>query len=765
MRRWEGPRTRALFSFVARVNHGGLSAPRAVVYFLCTRTFRPRYIRRLEPFHDASQPFQDRLNRRPHGIGENCVKRIVMNRNRFISRLLVAAVALVSLQSCSLFKRDPAKLEASADAALARGDTARAIKLLDGVVHSGRAAPQRYVQMGILYRSAGTITGRLQSQKVLELGLQQYPDHAGLWLELGKTYYAQTFYGDAARCFHKVLRLAPDNCEARLYLGLDWFRKWKYMQTYKEYLGKAVPYFQNVVQCDPDNPTGFYKLAFVNFARGDTLSAIAASEKCMAAHPDFTEAYFLRGTIAFRRLDYVFCDSLFATALGLLDEDERNGYQDIRAILTDEEAYDYRFAPDERRKRIERVFWAERDPDLTTPLNERYLEHVQRMYLADAFYDSYTPRLRGWETERGKAVIKFGMPDGVGSTLAGGSLTGPMEMWIYNNEFVGMTLWFRDEFLNGNYMIPMDYRYHYAAQALYLDPPTTHYVSPYWEIPGFMDVITFRGDASSTDLYLAMKIDLETMGKYIDFARSDRFLVRTAFLDEEWVNTAVYADTLSGMALMLPAERGEESYRMVQQYDVPLDSVRVAFCLEDALTRARARLDGRTDAARYLTDKLVLSDILFYQEPPAGGERDMIRRGGKTFYPNPGGVCRQSERLRLYLEVYNLDVTRSQSQYEITYSIYEADDRPKGWGARLRRNLRNMIGLARGRDPVISQTLQRQGARHRAEEDLAVDIGALDPGDYILQISVRDHQSGEVAEQRRSFAKAPLGTEGTAGER
>jgi hypothetical protein len=386
------------------------------------------------------------------------------------------------------------------------------------------------------------------------------------------------------------------------------------------------------------------------------------------------------------------------------------------------------------------------------------------MYLADAFYDNRTPMLRGWETERGRAVIKFGMPDGVGSTLAGGSLTGPMEMWIYSNEFVGMTLWFRDEFLNGNYMVPMDYRYHYAAQALYLDPPASHYVSPYWEIPGFMDVITFRGDASSTELYLAMKIDLGTMGEYVDFTRSDLFLVRTAFLDELWANTAVYSDTLPGDSFIPSLERNEEWYRMVQKYDVPLDSVRVAFCLEDGGARTRARLDGRADAARYLTDTLVLSDILLYQQP-AAGQSVTIERGGKSFYPNPGGVCEQSENLRLYLEVYNLDVTRSQSRYEITYSIYEADDRPKGWGARLRRHLRNMIGMAKRRDPVISQTLQRRGARHRAGEDLAVDIDALDPGDYILEVSIRDHQSGEVAERRRGFSKAPPKTNGPAGER
>ena len=39
-------------------------------------------------------------------------------------------------------------------------------------------------------------------------------------------------------------------------------------------------------------------------------------------------------------------------------------------------------------------------------------------------------------------------------------------------------------------------------------------------------------------------------------------------------------------------------------------------------------------------------------------------------------------------------------------------------------------------------------------EDLAVDIDALDVGDYVLEISVKDHASGATARTARAFVKA-----------
>jgi GWxTD domain-containing protein len=315
--------------------------------------------------------------------------------------ILFALLAATTLQACALSNPNPARLEKKADASLSKGDTTQAIKLLDGVVRSGEASPARYMQLGSIYRSFNTITGRLRSQRVLELGLQRFPDHPGLWLEMGKTNYDQTFYGDAARCFKRVLELDPGHCEAHLYLGINWFRKWKYVQVYTEYLSNAVPYLEYVAECDPGNRIGDFRLAFAKYALSDTVTAISLCERFALSHPGAPEGYFLRGAIAYQQSDYALCDSLFVAALSLLPEEEKGAMLDIALLLNEDDVVEYEFSSGDKRIGMQRVFWAERDPDPTTPLNERYLEHIQRMFLADAFFDNESPRLRGWETERG----------------------------------------------------------------------------------------------------------------------------------------------------------------------------------------------------------------------------------------------------------------------------------------------------------------------------------------------------------------------------
>lgn len=666
-------------------------------------------------------------------------------------RIVLVALAAAAVNACTLFKTDPSHLARKVDTALAQGDTAQAMELLDGVVHSTHAPAERYAQSGALYRSLGTITGRLRSQRVLELGLRYYPERPDLWLELGETYYEQTFYGDARRCFRRVLELDAANCEAHFYLGLDWFRRWKYIQVYTEYLASAVPYFEHVARCEPRNRVAAYRLALSTYALGDTLRATTLIEAFLATFPSVAAGQLLRGTIAFQQSDYALCDSLFAAARSLMSEEEANALVDISLLLPEDDVRDYTWGSEKKRENVERVFWAECDPDPTTPLNEKYMEHVQRMFLADAFFDNERPRLRGWETERGKALVKFGWPDGVNTTLAGDALSGPMEVWVYSNAFVGLTLFFRDEFLNGNYMVPMDYRYASVAQTLYLDPPASYYVSPYWQIPGVMEVISFRDALAAVNVYVALRIDLATLQDYVDLDDATRFFLRLSFFDTDWRPQTSYVDTIAGPSMQRNRD-GDDACVIVREFDLGFDSLRVASCLEDELSRTQSLSNDRTSTRRYLSETLVLSDILLYRPPLAGDTSNVIRRGGRTFVPNPGGLYAGAEHLRLYVEIYNLDVTESHSDYQITYSIYEAGDGPQGWG-QIAHSLKRMIGLGRQDEAVISHTFDRRGAHHIGEESLAIDIDALRPGEYTLRISVTDRRSGEVATQGRTFSK------------
>ncbi|MDH3217143.1 MAG: GWxTD domain-containing protein, partial [Candidatus Krumholzibacteria bacterium] len=326
-----------------------------------------------------------------------------MKRHQRSISLYVVVVALAISNGCVLVRTEPPHPGHLADKAIAEGDTARGIRLLEKLVASRDAPAERYMQLGALYRASHSIAGRHRSAQALERGLRLLPDHMGLQLEMGKTKYEQTFYPDAARCFERVLQLDPGQCEAHFYLGLNWFRKWKHVQVYTDYLDQARAHFAHVVDCDPNNKDAHFKLAISIYAQGDTALAIDTADRFIARHAESAEGFLLRGTLAFQRFDYELCRSSFADAFSLLSGDEQDRFRDIALLLPEDEVWDYQHASPEKREGLHRVFWAEEDPDPTTPVNERYLEHIQRMFLADTFFGHHAPRLRGWQTERGKA--------------------------------------------------------------------------------------------------------------------------------------------------------------------------------------------------------------------------------------------------------------------------------------------------------------------------------------------------------------------------
>ena len=82
---------------------------------------------------------------------------------------------------------------------------------------------------------------------------------------------------------------------------------------------------------------------------------------------------------------------------------------EFQFLATDDEQREWKkIASDEQADKFVQLFWARRDPDLKTPVNEYKLGFDQRVKEADQLFG--LPRLRGALTERGKAYILIGVP-------------------------------------------------------------------------------------------------------------------------------------------------------------------------------------------------------------------------------------------------------------------------------------------------------------------------------------------------------------------
>jgi GWxTD domain-containing protein len=86
-----------------------------------------------------------------------------------------------------------------------------------------------------------------------------------------------------------------------------------------------------------------------------------------------------------------------------------NKSPEFQFLATDAEQKEWKkVATDEQADTFVQLFWARRDPDLKTPVNEYKLGFDQRVKEADQQFG--LPRLRGALTERGKAYILIGVP-------------------------------------------------------------------------------------------------------------------------------------------------------------------------------------------------------------------------------------------------------------------------------------------------------------------------------------------------------------------
>lgn len=123
-----------------------------------------------------------------------------------------------------------------------------------------------------------------------------------------------------------------------------------------------------------------------------------------------------------------FENSIFAT-MPEAEVDEM--LEQIAVIATDRERRRADGIRDlEERRRFLMQFWSARDPDPGTPANEFREEFYRRFQYANDRYSG--GRREGWQTDRGRVLLKYGVPTAVDPHLYDRDAA-PYEIWEYNN--------------------------------------------------------------------------------------------------------------------------------------------------------------------------------------------------------------------------------------------------------------------------------------------------------------------------------------------
>lgn len=485
--------------------------------------------------------------------------------------------------------------------------------------------------------------------------------------------------------------------------------------------------------------------------------------------------------------------------------------KDVTYIITDEERKAFKkLETDEERERFIEEFWRRRDPDPDTDENEYREEYYERIAYANEHFASGIP---GWKTDRGRIYIMYGKPDEKETHPAGGSYqresyegggstsTYPFERWFYRylpGVGSGIEIEFVDPTGSGEYRIARnpdekDALLHVPGAGLTLAEEmglsdkgqrvanfggigNPNYVresdSPFSRLQILTDLqrppqIKFNDLASAVNTPIIednpLSFDLR-----VDFFRQSDDRVITAFTIQTDNQNLVFKDSggLQQAQLNIFAKITHVSGRRAGIFEDPVvtratpeelteaKDRKSAYQKAVALQPGRYRVDvivrdiesGATgvrhqgfEVPKYDTAKLSTSTLVLATKLEGLGDQPavgMFTIGNVKVIPNVSGTFRRGAPVGVYMQIYNagIDQTTLRPSVDVEYALLKD-------GKEIGKQVEDWRGNS---DSGQRLTIAR-----------LIDSRNLAPGDYSVEVRVRDRVSGQSLVQVAKFGMLP----------
>ncbi len=182
---------------------------------------------------------------------------------------------------------------------------------------------------------------------------------------------------------------------------------------------------------------------FLHFAVGDTLGNLGAT---------VSKKFFVLGSPSSLSNQASATKGVMASRFAVMSEtDLDQEFEQSRYLSTDNDRSTYESLIDVGGKRdFMFQFWQSRDPDPSTPENELYTQHEQRLEFVRSHFRSF--QKQGWRSDRGRVYLQYGPADEV-ERYANSEDTKPYEIWHYNALQGGVIFVFGDRSNFGDYVL------------------------------------------------------------------------------------------------------------------------------------------------------------------------------------------------------------------------------------------------------------------------------------------------------------------------
>ena len=543
---------------------------------------------------------------------------------------------------------------------------------------------------------------------------------------------------------------------------------------------RAILHLNKSLESDPMRRRVYDYLMQIYALKEDYPRAMESLQSMYAFYPEEPELWLYLGFVHYRTGQNDAASKAFETGLELSAEKVRYAYENIDLFLPPEERDEYNEDPIAYASR----YWTSKDPRYLTPYNERKLEHYSRLVYADLLYGAPRIDLRGWETQRGQILVRYGPPDsdvvvtggyeailthlmrsrgrgdnGLDNPSLGESVFDFDQLVLEANTFA---IWdygefrfvFEDPFRNNEYRLyapPADlinesvdaWQNDYVIQAeeTFRETPEQYeYEAPGRQVDIPYLVSTFRGSGDQTDVLVHYGIPVQSY----DPEESQVNLT---------VNTGTFlVDTENDVLL----ERRETLYGLLTRQITSFEEVSL-WVDTNTLSAAPGKheisvefetVGGGTVAVQrrevevpdYRQGRTSISDLMIAyaievaeeNEPTHPGD---IVRNSLSITPAPWSVFNTQQPVHLYFELYDLGMnSEGRSDYEV-----EASLRPK-------EKKGGFLGIG-GSDKGVSVRFDGGSVSSEDHQSLILDATDLEPGLYKLEVKVRDRNSGRTVDR------------------
>ena len=697
----------------------------------------------------------------------------------------------------SLLQRGRARVAAGDTAAallLFAEATARAPRSLDALFERGRLLT-RTIGLGL---SDGA--EQIVAWRVLNRGAELAPRDARFALELARLRLRTPLLrADAERLFRNALSVAlaaGDQAiavESRWELGRLYERRFRTMHHRHMYTGtiffdqfaarSRLHYIRDFVQQQvrPIASAGatecaqaeqWYRDALATDPR-HTPSAIGLSAM-LIEQQRFEEAFaritpllrdgatdptlwFAGGLAALRLGRAPDADELFAGGIARLAPHERAEVVDIGRLLTTGDSVRIAGVSDSLREATRATFWESIDPLLSTSYNEARLEYLSRIATTMLRYDDPDRRLRGWQTDRGQIVVRYGeapvevlLPstDNLAARDAAGRL---ITVFYYPTPELGFV--FSGALAMSDALFAGDFR-DIAQSVRERSPFRLDNLSLIGAIDSMpTQIARFRGRTNGEyEVVLATAAPVAMMYRNAEIDRGVLALSlrvggndRMRLIDSQQVVAALPRSAPVEYRRVLTLPSGERRLR--------LEGV------DPAVRGAKSRAHVVVDLPASPDSGLSLSDLLLARPPrvPVGAMRQW---SDATVDALAGTRLSARDTFALYWEAYALrpdslgDVA---VEVELTVTLVEMA-RTGDAVSRGLANVADLLGLTPEGDERLSMRFtkrERLDGRDRVPQLVSLSVGEAPIGRYRVEVTVRDLTAGTTARTAREFTLSP----------